>query len=23
MLVCPVCLENEDIKEKEGDMLLF
>jgi hypothetical protein len=19
MLVCPVCLENEDIKEKEGD----
>ena len=19
MLVCPVCLENEDIKDKEGD----
>ena len=23
ILVCPLCLDNEDIKEKEGDQLIF
>ena len=23
ILVCPLCLDNDDIKEKEGDQLLY
>ena len=23
ILVCPLCLDNEEIKEKDGDQLLF
>jgi hypothetical protein len=23
MLVCPLCLDNDDIKERDGDQLLF
>lgn len=23
MLVCPLCLDNDDIKDKDGDQLLF